>query len=710
MREFASTGLLVSSILLGIVVFTQLIRLLGESVSGVLAVDGVLAMLGFTSLNYLPVLLSISLFLSVLLTLSRSYRDSEMVVWFTSGIGLTRWIRPVLGYAIPVTLVIALLSLVLSPWALTKADEFKRRLDSRDDVSAATPGAFRESKQSDRVFFLEDVDTQNKRVGNIFVQSTQNGKEGTMVAKEGYQETAPNGDRFLIMLNGTRYEGIPGQADFKIVEFERYAMRIEAAELRQEVPNLKAYPTLYLLRNPTSWNISELEWRIGLPLSALVLVAAGDSVELCESACGAFAQPDFRDGHLHVLQQHDQRDQFLGRPRQHQSGGGYFGHTRADVRRDAAVVLSPFVGICLAQVETMRLLTRYLKREIYVSIALVFAALIMLFALLDLINELNSMGRGDYKLGYVLLFVTLTIPGHIYELFPVAVLIGTIFAMVQMAASSELTVYRSSGVSLKQMMGALLKIGLPLVILCFLFGEVVAPPSERMAQQLRLKAQNAKVSVKEFRSGVWVKDEHSFINVKSVLPDTSLLDVSIYEFDERYHLRSITEAERASYLEDSRWQLEGVRQTLFDKAGATTDNRPRAEWRSSLNPDILSVLLVVPEQMSAWNLYQYAGHLRENHQKTTRYEIAMWNKLVYPFAVLVMMLLALPFSAYQRREGGISGKIFMGIVLGLSFHFIGRLFANVGALNDWSPILSATAMSWLFLALALGMLWRTERR
>jgi len=195
-----------------------------------------------------------------------------------------------------------------------------------------------------------------------------------------------------------------------------------------------------------------------------------------------------------------------------------------------------------------------------------------------------------------------------------------------------------------------------------------------------------------------------------MLPDASLLDVSIYEFDERYHLRSITSAERASYLEDARWQLEGVRQTLFDKQGATTDNRLRAEWHSSLNPDILSVLLVVPEQMSAWNLYQYTGHLRDNHQKTGRYEIAMWNKLVYPFAVLVMMLLALPFSAYQRREGGISSKIFLGIVLGLSFHFIGRLFANVGALNEWSPLLSATAMSWLFLALALGMLWRTERR
>ncbi len=270
-REFASTGLLVSAILLGIVVFTQLIRLLGESVNGLLAVDGVLAMMGFSALNYLPVLLSISLFLSVLLTLTRSYRDSEMVVWFSAGIGLTRWVRPVLGYAIPVSMLIALLSLVLSPWALSKADEYKRRLDSRDDVSAATPGAFRESKQADRVFFLEEVDASKKRVGNIFVQSTQNGKEGTMVAKEGYQETAPNGDRFLVMLNGTRYEGVPGQADFKIVEFERYAMRIEPAELRQELPHLQAFSTLYLLRNPTTWNIAELEWRIGLPLSALIL-------------------------------------------------------------------------------------------------------------------------------------------------------------------------------------------------------------------------------------------------------------------------------------------------------------------------------------------------------------------------------------------------------------------------------------------------------
>lgn len=270
-REFIGMGLPVFAILLSIVILSQLIRLLGDSVSGLLAVDGVLALLGFSALNYLPVLLSISLFLSVLLTLTRSYRDSEMVVWFCSGIGLTRWIRPVLAYALPVVGLIALLSMVLSPWALSKAHEFKHRLDSRDEVSAATPGTFRESKHDERVYFVENVDEQNGRIGNIFAQSVQNGRIGTMIAREGLQETAANGDRFLILLNGTRYEGTPGQRDFKIAEFERYAMRIEAVEAKQEVAPLQSHSTWYLLQNPTSWNLSEFEWRIGLPISALIL-------------------------------------------------------------------------------------------------------------------------------------------------------------------------------------------------------------------------------------------------------------------------------------------------------------------------------------------------------------------------------------------------------------------------------------------------------
>src|SRR3989338_2581421 len=237
----------------------------------------------------------------------------------------------------------------------------------------------------------------------------------------------------------------------------------------------------------------------------------------------------------------------------------------------------------------MNLLTRYLGREIYLSVALVFAALIALFAFLDMIHELNVMGNQKYHMGYVLLFVALTIPGHVYELFPVAVLVGTIFALVQMAASSELTIYRSSGGSLWQMVGGLFKIGLTLVMLSFVFSEFVAPPSERLAQQLRLKAQNTQVSLKEFRSGVWVKDEYSFVNVKNVMPDTSLLNVDIYQFDETYHLRVITNAKRASFIESGRWQLEDVMETRFDKQGISAKTASTHEWRSALNPSILGV-------------------------------------------------------------------------------------------------------------------------
>ena len=358
----------------------------------------------------------------------------------------------------------------------------------------------------------------------------------------------------------------------------------------------------------------------------------------------------------------------------------------------------------------MNLLSRYLGREIYFSIGLVFFALVALFAFLDLIHELSVMGQGHYHLGYVLLFVALTIPGHIYELFPMAVLIGTIVALVQMAASSELTVFRASGASLSHFIFALFRISIPLVLLCLVFGEFLAPPSERLAQQLRLKARDAKVSLKEFSSGVWVKDDKSFVNVKNVMPDTSLLNIDIYRFDDTYHLQAITSAKQAKFIEQGHWELDDVMETRFSRDGVSTVSSGRQDWSSELSPGIFSVLLVVPEQMSAWDLYRYSDHLKENHQKSARYEIAMWSKLSYPVALLVMMLLALPFASYHRRAGGVGAMVFLAIVLGLTFHFAGRLFASLGALNEWQPFFSATAMIGLFSLLGMVLLWWIERR
>jgi lipopolysaccharide export system permease protein len=270
-RELANAALATFFVLLGITLTTQLVKLLGQAARGLITSTGVMALLGFTVVNYLPVLLSLTAFIAVLMTLTRSYRDSEMVVWFASGLPLTRWIRPVLVFALPFVFTIGLLSLVLSPWAVSKSEDLRRLMATRDEVSAIVPGVFRESSRSDRVYFVEEISGSENMVANVFVSGTQHQKLGVMVARRGFQETAENGDRFLVLLNGRRYEGEPGTADYRVYEFERYAMRVETGSSGARQPTSKSMSTLDLVREPSARNLSELSWRVGLPVSAFIL-------------------------------------------------------------------------------------------------------------------------------------------------------------------------------------------------------------------------------------------------------------------------------------------------------------------------------------------------------------------------------------------------------------------------------------------------------
>lgn len=273
-REFASVAVAVFVALFAIMLTTQLIRLLGQAAGGELASEAVVALLGFGALNYLPILLSLTVFVAVLLTLSRCYRDSEMIVWFTSGVPLTAFVAPVLRFALPVVVVIGLLSLFLSPWALSKSAAYKNQVESRDDVSQVSPGAFRESATADRVFFVEGVDgaaAAATKVKNVFVSSTQHGRLGVMVADQGHVETMGNGDRFVVLEHGRRYEGEPGKPEYRVTEFKSYAIRIETAEGEKLQDTPKTLPPWDLVKAPTPANLGELVWRLGLPLAALNL-------------------------------------------------------------------------------------------------------------------------------------------------------------------------------------------------------------------------------------------------------------------------------------------------------------------------------------------------------------------------------------------------------------------------------------------------------
>lgn len=357
----------------------------------------------------------------------------------------------------------------------------------------------------------------------------------------------------------------------------------------------------------------------------------------------------------------------------------------------------------------MKTLRRYLMSEIITATALVFVALLMLFAFFDLADQIRDLGRGNYNFRHVMIYVLLSVPNHVYELFPIAALIGTLFALAQLVASSEYTVMRTSGVSVVRMSAMLTGIGLLFAVLTFMVGEFVAPHSEQLAQRLRSQAITGLVA-QEFRSGLWIKDNQSFVNVAEVMPDSKLKGVRIYEFDDQYRLRSISLAKGGDYLGERRWMLKDVVQTTFEDRKTSVRIIAETNWQSVLDPDLLNVLLVQPEQMSAWSLYSYAQHLRENRQKALQYEIALWTKLMYPIAVLVMMVLALPFAYYQYRQGGVGAKIFAGIMLGLTFYFLNRLFAHLGLLNDWPPPLSAILPTLFFLGVAVGMLWWQERR
>jgi len=271
LREFTNLAVAVFLSLFLIALTTRLIRLLGQAAGGKLPSDAVLAFLGFSALNLLPILLSLTLFISVLLSLNRAWRDYEMVIWFNSGLSLAAWLRPVLLFAAPTVAVIALLSLFVSPWSVGIAEQYRSRIDSRDEISRVEPGVFGESRGRERVYFVESMAGDRSSVQNVFVASVQHRRTGVMVSGSGFTETAPNGDRFLTLLEGRRYEGTPGQADFSLMEFDRYATRIQAREGVQPKTTQKSMTTQALIENPTRTNLGELAWRIGVPVSALIL-------------------------------------------------------------------------------------------------------------------------------------------------------------------------------------------------------------------------------------------------------------------------------------------------------------------------------------------------------------------------------------------------------------------------------------------------------
>ena len=381
----------------------------------------------------------------------------------------------------------------------------------------------------------------------------------------------------------------------------------------------------------------------------------------------------------------------------------------------------------------MKVLQRYLASEILQAVLFVLLAFLTLFAFFDLIGELKYVGSTGYRWHHAFLFVLMGMPGYAYELMPIAVLIGTIYALARLASNSEFTVMRAASMSTARVCGMLANIGLVFVAVTLLIGEFVTPVTAKMAEQMKMDAIGAAMK-QEFRSGMWGKDQireggvgskvigSRFLNIGQLRPDGELRNLKIYELDADLRLQTIIRAQSAAYAGNHVWRMSGVTETVLKPnavaAKGPADDFPgevlvrKLEQRdlvSDITPNILSVLFVNPNRMSAYDLFLYKQHLERNNQDNIRYQVAFWKKVIYPLSMFVMMALALPFAYLHFRSGGVSLKIFVGIMIGVGFVLLNNLFSHIGLLNAWPPFFTASLPSAIFLLCSIVALWWVER-
>ncbi|MCG9082051.1 LPS export ABC transporter permease LptF [Laribacter hongkongensis] len=270
-RELTAVAFAVFSVLLAIMVVTQVVKLFDKAASGALPADAIVALIAFSTLGYFGTLLSITLFISVIVVLTRIWRDHEMAVWLTSGLSPNRWIRPVLACAVPLTLLIATVSLFLGPWAARKGSEYTDILRQQDEISAVAPGVFKESRDGSKVYFVENYSGEAGSATNLFVRSIENGKTSLVFAREGIVRTEPNGERYLYLTDGRRYEGEAGAADWKVVEFRTYKVKINQNIRTTVDTRTKSVPSSMLWLANTPDARAELAWRVSLPIASLIL-------------------------------------------------------------------------------------------------------------------------------------------------------------------------------------------------------------------------------------------------------------------------------------------------------------------------------------------------------------------------------------------------------------------------------------------------------
>lgn len=345
---------------------------------------------------------------------------------------------------------------------------------------------------------------------------------------------------------------------------------------------------------------------------------------------------------------------------------------------------------------------RYIAQTMFKATAMTLLILVVLLVFFGFIDEMDEVGEGAYTLADGFLVALLGAPRHVFEVFPVAALVGSLIGLGAMGAHGELIAMRSTGISLRQIVVAVVKAGLVMMLVVFLFGELVAPVSEQSGEQHRSEKLQENVTLKT-RFGFWARDGRAFVNIRGILPGARLQNIFVYEFDEQQRLTLTTHAKRAEHRGDH-WLMFDIQQSQIAESGIERREFEQARWDSLLDPALLNAIIVTPSMLRIDELFHYISVMRANDQSATEYEVALWSKLAAPLATLVMLLIAIPFVLAHQRFVSMGQRIFLGIALGLGFHMLNRGMSYVAVVYELNPVVSALVPAAAFVAIGLWMM------
>lgn len=773
-KELARTFMATMLILLTIVITVMLIRTLNMASKGSFSPQDVVIVLGMVMLGYIPIILALTLFLTIVFVLGRMYRDSEMVIWQSAGAGFVKLAKSVLSFSTPIIISIGVLMFFAWPWSNHQITNIGLQFQQLSDLSKIEPGKFQvfTSGSNLRVVFIERQEDQKDQLQgkNVFLLNNNIFTlESSLITATTAYTSQQGEDTFVNLENGQRLDNHRTEKMYSLTSFDQAQTLIGEKQL-DEYPAQKARElrTEELFDNLTPANQGELFWRFGLVIASINLALLAISLGyvnprqkrnlnmlyallifviyfnllnlgrswIGSEKLGLLTMSLLTHGLIFVLS-------ILLILKQYYKLVFFNTSDRSDKKNKAKAAKQNETDIPeiikAKKIKQKRgifplVTVRHLFfSEILLTTAWVVMGFLALFFFFDIVEDLGSMDKRGYQLHYVIVTCLLKLPANLYELLPICILIGTILVLARLAQHSEYTILRVSGLSPSRALKLLAIVGFTGMVITFLLGDVIVPLANKTSERYALKFNQSTGNImKTLNNVTWLRDKddnYSYAISASQSKKNELATVTIYAFDKNHRLVFWTEAQQAKIGPKS-WTLINVDQYIPLNIGASEETvdislsetqtaQPQIkhekyqtlEWPNHLNEQLVGISAQKGTNLPIWAVLKYINYLSDNAQDTSEFTFAAWQKLLYPFACIVMVMLALPFAYLHFRSGTISTKVFGGIMIGISFMVINSMFSHLGQLHHWPAIISVGAPSFIYLILSLSVFtWLVRNR